>query len=93
MSQILQWEYLDFPARVVLKSKSEKSFLNITFLLFETLQGDRLLVNWHHKMMISKIDDLIAGRLLPRNLIINVPQGGTKLDRPGRSFTSMQISE
>lgn len=31
-------------------------------------------------MMASKIDDLVAGRLLPRNLIINVPPGGTKTE-------------
>ncbi|TKY81028.1 phage terminase large subunit [Pectobacterium polonicum] len=80
MSQLLEWENLDFPARVALKSKSEKSFLNFTRIWFEMLQGDRLLVNWHHKMMASKIDDLVAGRLQPRNLIINVPPGGTKTE-------------
>ncbi|MEI7341219.1 phage terminase large subunit [Pectobacterium brasiliense] len=80
MTQLLEWGNLDFPARVALKSKSEKSFLNFTRLWFEMLQGDRLLVNWHHKMMASKIDDLVAGRLHPRNLIINVPPGGTKTE-------------
>ncbi|MGL9720106.1 phage terminase large subunit [Symbiopectobacterium sp.] len=80
MSQLLEWENMDFPARVALKSRSEKSFLNFTRIWFEMLQGDRLLVNWHHKMMASKIDDLVAGRLQPRNLIINVPPGGTKTE-------------
>ncbi|MBE5221614.1 phage terminase large subunit [Pectobacterium parmentieri] len=80
MSQLLEWENLDFPARVALKSKSEKSFLNFTRIWFEMLQGDRLLVNWHHKMMASKIDDLIFGLMQPRNLIINVPPGGTKTE-------------
>ncbi len=80
MTQLLEWENLDFPARVALKSKSEKSFLNLTRIWFEMLQGDRLLVNWHHKMMASKIDDLVASRLQPRNLIINVPPGGTKTE-------------
>ncbi|MEQ9937816.1 phage terminase large subunit [Pectobacterium polonicum] len=80
MSQLIEWENLNFPDRVALKSKSEKSFLNFTRIWFEMLQGDRLLVNWHHKMMASKIDDLVAGRLQPRNLIINVPPGGTKTE-------------
>ncbi|WJV61012.1 phage terminase large subunit [Pectobacteriaceae bacterium C52] len=80
MSELLEWENLDFPARVALKSKSEKSFLNFTRLWFEMLQGDRLLVNWHHRMMASKIDDLLANKLQPRNLIINVPPGGTKTE-------------
>ncbi|MBQ4781256.1 phage terminase large subunit [Pectobacterium versatile] len=80
MSQLIEWENLNFPDRVALKSKSEKSFLNFTRIWFEMLQGDRLLVNWHHKMMASEIDDLVAGRLQPRNLIINVPPGGTKTE-------------
>lgn len=54
MSDILEWENLDFPSRVALKSRSEKSFLNFTRIWFELLQSDRLLVNWHHKMMDSK---------------------------------------
>ncbi|CNJ44280.1 phage terminase large subunit [Yersinia mollaretii] len=80
MSKVIEWEDLTFPERVVLKSKSTKSFLNFTRLWFEIVQGDRLLVNWHHRLMASKIDDLIAGRLQPRNLIINIPPGGTKTE-------------
>nr|WP_279077330.1 phage terminase large subunit [Hafnia alvei] len=80
MSEIIEWEDLTFPDRVVLKSKSTKSFLNFTRVWFELVQGDRLLVNWHHRLMASKIDDLIAGRLEPRNLIINIPPGGTKTE-------------
>lgn len=80
MARVLEWEDLPFPERVVVKSKSTKSFLNFTRLWFELIQGDRLLVNWHHRLMASKIDDLIAGRLQPRNLIINIPPGGTKTE-------------
>ncbi|HDI3034404.1 phage terminase large subunit [Cronobacter sp. EKM101R] len=80
MSEIIEWDDLSFPERVVLRSKSTRSFLNFTRLWFELIQGDRLLVNWHHRLMASKIDDLIAGRLEPRNLIINIPPGGTKTE-------------
>lgn len=80
MTKVIEWDDLSFPERVVLKSKSTKSFLNFTRLWFELVQGDRLLVNWHHRLMASKIDDLIAGRLNPRNLIINIPPGGTKTE-------------
>ncbi len=80
MSDILEWENLDFPSRVALKSRSEKSFLNFTRIWFELLQSDRLLVNWHHKMMAAKLDDLVNNRLQPRNLIVNVPPGGTKTE-------------
>ncbi|EHD21791.1 MULTISPECIES: phage terminase large subunit [Brenneria] len=80
MANLLEWEDLDFPARVALKSKSEKSFLNFTRLWFEVLQGERMMVNWHHRLMSSKIDELINGKLRPRNLIVNIPPGGTKTE-------------
>ena len=72
--RILEWEDLDFPARVALKAKCEKSFLNFTRLQFELQSGQRMMVNWHHRLMASKIDDLIKGRLQPRNLIVNIPR-------------------
>ncbi|AXS44827.1 terminase [Klebsiella pneumoniae] len=80
MSGIIEWDDLSFPERVIIRSKSTKSFLNFTRICFELIQGDRLLVNWHHRLMASKIDDLLAGRLVPRNLIINIPPGGTKTE-------------
>ncbi|HBQ2126221.1 TPA: phage terminase large subunit [Klebsiella pneumoniae] len=80
MSGIIEWDDLSFPERVIIRSKSTKSFLNFTRIWFELIQGDRLLVNWHHRLMASKIDDLLDGRLVPRNLIINIPPGGTKTE-------------
>ncbi|WP_154963372.1 phage terminase large subunit [Klebsiella grimontii] len=80
MSGIIEWDDLSFPERVIIRSKSTKSFLNFNRIWFELIQGDRLLVNWHHRLMASKIDDLLAGRLVPRNLIINIPPGGTKTE-------------
>ncbi|MGX6458827.1 phage terminase large subunit [Klebsiella grimontii] len=80
MSGIIEWDDLSFPERVTIRSKSTKSFLNFTRIWFELIQGDRLLVNWHHRLMASKIDDLLAGQLVPRNLIINIPPGGTKTE-------------
>lgn len=80
MSGIIEWDDLSFPERVIIRSKSTKSFLNFTRIWFELIQGDRLLVSWHHRLMASKIDDLLAGRLVPRNLIINIPPGGTKTE-------------
>lgn len=78
--KILEWEDIDFPSRLALKSKSEKTFLNFTRLWFELLGGQRMMVNWHHRLMASKIDELIAGDLTPRNLIVNIPPGGTKTE-------------
>lgn len=79
-TKLLDWEEMDFADRLAIKAKSEKSFLNFTRIWFELQQGDRLLVNWHHRMMASAIDDLIANKLKPRNLIVNIPPGGTKTE-------------
>lgn len=78
--KILEWEDMEFTDRVALKVRSEKSFLNFTRMWFELLGGQRMMVNWHHRLMASKIDDLIAGKLQPRNLIVNIPPGGTKTE-------------
>lgn len=77
---LIEWDDLDFPQRVVLKSKSTRSFLNYTRLWFELIQGDRLMVNWHHRMMAAKIDAIIEGNARNRNLIINTPPGSTKTE-------------
>lgn len=79
-NRLLDWEDLDFAGRLAIKAKSEKSFLNFTRIWFELQQGDRLLVNWHHRMMADAIDRLIDGTLKPRNLIVNIPPGGTKTE-------------
>ena len=80
MSKTLEWEECDFPFRVLLKDKSEKSFLNFTRIWFELLQGERLLVNWHHRYMAGKIDDLVRGKIQASSIIINIPPGGTKTE-------------
>ncbi len=79
-NKLLDWEDMNFADRLILKQKSEKSFLNFTRIWFELLQGDRLLVNWHHKMMAAAVDDIVYCRLSPPNLCVNVPPGGTKTE-------------
>lgn len=79
-SEPLEWSELDFPKKAALKFYAETSFLNFTRAWFEIMQGDRLLINWHHQLMANKVDQLIRGKLQPRNLIVNVPPGGTKTE-------------
>lgn len=71
---------MDFPARVAIKTKSEKSFLNFTRIWFEMLQGDRMLVNWHHRWMAREIDKVVRGGHSSTNLAISIPPGGTKTE-------------
>ncbi|EDW2260639.1 phage terminase large subunit [Salmonella enterica subsp. enterica] len=80
MMALIEWDDLNFPQRVMLKNKSTRSFLNYTRLWFELIQGDRMMVNWHHRMMSAKIDGIINGTAAQRNLIINTPPGSTKTE-------------
>lgn len=79
-TKCIEWEDCDFPTRVAIKSKSEKSFLNFTRLWFEILQGEKMLVNWHHRYMAEKVDHLVNGGMRAQSLLINIPPGGTKTE-------------
>ncbi len=80
MNNLIEWEEKDFLGRLAIKQRSEKSFLNFTRLWFEIMQGDRMLVNWHHKWMAREIDAIIRGADNSVNLAISIPPGGTKTE-------------
>lgn len=80
MTDILEFENLSFAERLNLKIKAEKSFLNFTRIFFELLQGDRMLVNWHHRWMAHEVDQIIRGGYHSRNLAVSMPPGGTKTE-------------
>lgn len=75
-----EWEDMGFYDRLAVKQKSEKSFLNFTRIWFELLQGEKMSVNWHHKLVAKSIDDIIRGKVPPASLAINMPPGGTKTE-------------
>lgn len=79
-TEFLDWEELDFPTRVLLKQKSEKSFMNFSRIWFELLQGDRMLVNWHHKWIAWELDQIVRGKAENGNVVFNIPPGGTKTE-------------
>ncbi|WP_372771459.1 phage terminase large subunit [Pseudoalteromonas sp.] len=79
-TELLEWENLTFYERVALKERSERSFLNFTRIWFELIQGDKLLVNWHHRLMAKKIDEVLRGTNNSKNLAIALPPGGTKTE-------------
>lgn len=74
-----EWEDLSFPEKVAIKDACERSFLNFTRLQFEILQGEKLLVNWHHKWIASTVDKAVKGKD-SINLAISIPPGGTKTE-------------
>lgn len=77
---MLEWDEMDLPARLAVKVKSERSFLNFTRIWFELIQGERLLVNWHHRWIAKEVDAVIRGGHSSTNLAISIPPGGTKTE-------------
>lgn len=80
MTEILEFDQLSFVERLHLKVKSEKSFLNFTRIFFELLQGDRLLVNWHHRYIAWMVDEVVRRGAHSTSLAISIPPGGTKTE-------------
>jgi predicted phage terminase large subunit-like protein len=80
LTRSLDFEDLDFAGRLHLKVKSEKSFLNFTRIWFELLQGEKLLVNWHHRWIAREVDSVVRGGNHSTNLAISIPPGGTKTE-------------
>lgn len=79
MSKCLEWEDCSFDTRVKIKVRSQESFLNFTRLWFELIQGEKMLVNWHHHLMADAVDRMINGDT-NKSLVLNVPPGSTKTE-------------
>lgn len=73
-----EWEEFSFEERLAIKTASEESFLNFTQIFFELLQGDPLMVNWHHRYMANEVDHVVRGDNSSQSLAIAIPPGGTK---------------
>lgn len=78
MDELLEWEELSFAERMLLKKLSEADFLTFQRIFFQLLQGDKWSVNWHHKLIARKVEDIVAGRC--RNTVFNVPPGSGKTE-------------
>lgn len=80
MTNILEFENQSFAERLAIKLACERSFLNFTRIFFELLQGDRMLVNWHHRYVAEEVDRIVVGGDHSTNLILNQPPGSTKTE-------------
>jgi predicted phage terminase large subunit-like protein len=79
-NHILEWAELSIAEKAVIKDMSLQSFLDFTKIWFEIDQGENLRINWHHQMMADAAESVISRSLHEKNLIINVPPGGTKTE-------------
>lgn len=74
------WLEMDFYERLAIKELSEESFLNFTRVWFELMQGDELLVNWHHRYAANEVDKVVRHGDSSQSLAICFPPGGTKTE-------------
>lgn len=74
----INWHELDARERVGLAAAGEQSPLAFMSLWFNVLQGFPMRVNWHHHYFDYAARKVLAGEV--RNVIINVPPGGTKTE-------------
>ena len=66
--------------KTLYRGVTEKSFLCFTKFWFEVLQNEPFITNWHHRWIADAIDNIIFNRVDNKNLIVNIPPGGTKTE-------------
>jgi predicted phage terminase large subunit-like protein len=62
----------------VAKAKCDADHLFFTRYFFKHRQGIRFLVNWHHRLICAKVQEVMDGKV--KNLVINVPPGSSKTE-------------
>jgi predicted phage terminase large subunit-like protein len=82
MSQerILDWDELSPQGKAATKMLCENSFLAFHRAFFAMTQGEKWQVNWHHKYLAHKIEEMIKGDMRAKSLIISVPPGAGKTE-------------
>ena len=77
---MIDLEKLSRKEQVAIFLAAEDDFLTFTQTWFEILQNEKFITNWHHEWICDVIDDVIFDRTKDKNLIINIPPGGTKTE-------------
>lgn len=83
MDELLEWDELSFAEKVLLKKMAESDFLMFQRIFFQLLQGDKWGVNWHHRLIAKKVEEVILNKTpdgVPRNKVFNVPPGSGKTE-------------
>jgi len=80
MGMLDDYSAIGLSERVALKKMSTSDFMSFMRVWFRILQGDKLLVNWHHRVFMDLVDDIIYRRIPNRNVVINCPPGSTKTE-------------
>ncbi|WP_428491701.1 phage terminase large subunit [Rhodopila sp.] len=64
--------------REIVRSKCEDDHLYFTRFFFKQRNGFKFIVNWHHYIVASTVQQIIDGEI--KNVVINVPPGSSKTE-------------
>jgi predicted phage terminase large subunit-like protein len=75
---MIEWEDCSPAKRQALRLLSEADYLTFLRIWFQITQGEKWQVNWHHRLLARKAQEIITER--PHNVVINVPPGAGKTE-------------
>ena len=78
MSDTLIWEDMTPTEKIAVKALSEHSFETFLRVWFSLTQGQKYIMNWHHKYLCRIVDEIISGER--KDTIINCPPGAGKTE-------------
>lgn len=78
MSELLEWTELSESEKQAIKVLSESSFLAFNRIFFQLMQGEKWAVNWHHRLLAKKVEEIVNGDC--GNVVFNVPPGSGKTE-------------
>lgn len=78
MSDTLIWEDMSTTEKLAVKALSEHSFETFLRVWFSLTQGQKYIMNWHHRYLCRIVDEIISGER--KDTIINCPPGAGKTE-------------
>nr|UYL16441.1 MAG: terminase large subunit [Caudoviricetes sp.]UYL16911.1 MAG: terminase large subunit [Caudoviricetes sp.] len=78
MSETLVWEEMTPAERLAVKALSKHNFETFLRVWFSITQGQKYVLNWHHRYLCRIVDEIISGER--KDTIINCPPGGGKTE-------------
>ena len=78
MSDTLIWEDMSATEKLAVKALSEHSFETFLRVWFSLTQGQKYIMNWHHRYLCRIVDEIISGER--KDTIINCPPGAGKTE-------------
>lgn len=78
MGETLVWEEMTPAEKLAVKALSKHNFETFLRVWFSITQGQKYVLNWHHRYLCRIVDEIISGER--KDTIINCPPGGGKTE-------------